>query len=385
MVKQVWLYQHSGVSNIASLDPTCLSAHAFLRFINQPYTALSTDTVGNVASHAPVCTLPMIRIDEPMSESPDARIQEEFIPGFDSIVDHMRGHVHDLDAGLLPNEKAESRAFITMVTGELHDATLYHAWKVPANIDESRRNVGSFYSFPLSVIIPYLTGSHYTHGHLARYNDRAPEDMYEMARRCYDALSKRLGSRSFFYDGMRMGITGPRVLDAVVFGHLFLQATVPYKDMRLATLLGEFPNLVQFVQKIHSTYFPSSDPSFPGGIWPTSGLPVTNPPSRDSSFSSSSSSSSTSSSSANDTSSTSASSSSSPTYTPPTGPPTHPEDASWWARWFSSTTRNNPNDQARIEKMKIVRSRNSFLFVSAVAMGIHLAPLAIRFYRIGKV
>lgn len=151
-------------------------------------------------------------------------------------------------------ELAEIQAWKSLVEESLYNCQLYNWFSEKTNFDEVTNLVFSrALPFPLNWILP----SRYrksVNTKLELHGLISADAAYSLAKKCYHALSTKLGNRKFFFGDE------PTSLDAVVFGFLATQLIPELPNRELHFLISEHQNLVQFVNNILNTYFNESNP-----------------------------------------------------------------------------------------------------------------------------
>ncbi|KAH6562927.1 hypothetical protein BASA50_007452 [Batrachochytrium salamandrivorans] len=225
---------------LPSFDPFCLSIAAYLNLAGADWSFHE-------------CRTPSI---SPSGELPVLRAGVEPVVGTSNIIHTLQSKGLDMDSELSPLERAESKAFISLIEDNLYDALLYTWWMENENYTKS--------------IHPTLTGSLTFFG---RYNlppklkerakirlqsyrmldykgEKVPE-VYIAAREAYRALADKLGDKNYFYGD------SPSTLDAIAFGHLSLHAYPSLAVPKLFSLLAfEFPTLIAYCARLKEKIFP---------------------------------------------------------------------------------------------------------------------------------
>ena len=168
-----------------------------------------------------------------------------------------------LDVG----QKADMRAYMSLVTNVLGNAELYISWmdqvqdskqKFYIKIDYFKVTLeevtkprhGSVHPWPLSLVLNWQKRNTVLKklGALG-WKNKSMEDVYNEIENCCRALSERLDNSQYFF-GSR-----PTELDALVFGHIFSLLTTPLPDNRPKNIVQQFGNLVKLCENIERDYF----------------------------------------------------------------------------------------------------------------------------------
>ncbi|KAI8321833.1 hypothetical protein GQ54DRAFT_238038, partial [Martensiomyces pterosporus] len=189
--------------------------------------------------------------------------------GFWHITEFLKREGYDLNEALDEEQKAQSVAYISLIQDSLSDALLFSWYLVSENFaDAIRPRLARLFGLPFSLLIPtqlrdYAQQRLEAHGGLLRskipriyllakegfkrHADKSAHPVYEVANKCLDVLSSKLGSKDYFF-GER-----PTTLDTVAYGYLSL---ILYPELPQATLksiiTSKYPNLVSFCDRMHS-------------------------------------------------------------------------------------------------------------------------------------
>jgi len=177
------------------------------------------------------------------------------------VVSEMEGIVQlaqakgvSLSQQLSAAEKADLRAYISLVHNVLGNAMLYSCWiddGVYNNLTKPR--YGSPYNFPLRGLVPWITRRKVKAqlGAL-KWAQRNSTEVFREVETCLMALSERLGDSEYFFG------SSPTELDALAFGYLFTMITTPLfgpDSNQLGTLVKQQANLVRFCQRLEREFF----------------------------------------------------------------------------------------------------------------------------------
>ena len=134
-----------------------------------------------------------------------------------------------LDAG----QKADMRAYMSLVNNVLGNAELYISWQDPVTLTSvtSPRHSAP-HPWPLGALLTWQKKSQVNKrlGALG-WGSKSLEEVYTEVETCCRALSERLDNSPYFF-GQR-----PTELDALVFGHVFSTLTTPLPENRMKVFL----------------------------------------------------------------------------------------------------------------------------------------------------
>ncbi|XP_076036792.1 metaxin-2-like [Oratosquilla oratoria] len=243
----VRLFQPYEVEQILLPDNAhCLAVQAFLKMCHLSYT---NDMRGNAEHMSPSGKVPFIKAG--------AFVVAELDP----IVAFVANKGVSLTDSLDTTQKADMRAYMSLVSNVLANAELYVSWVDPVTYEEvTRARYGSVYPWPLNkVLTRHKRGQILRKLRVLGWSKKTLEEVYGEVEHCCSALSERLDNGQFFF-GNR-----PTELDALVFGHLFTLLTTPLPDNRLATIVRSYSNLVRLCQHIEKDYFERGNGSSSNG------------------------------------------------------------------------------------------------------------------------
>jgi len=174
----------------------------------------------------------------------------------ESIVQLANAKGVTLTEHLTLTERADLRAYMSLVHNVLEKALLYFTW-----LDDSvyhgmtKVRVGSPFNFPLKFLVPWVTRRKVTEQlKVLKWAERTVDEVYKEVETCLLALSERLGEAEFFFG------TKPTELDALAFGYLFTMITTPINaENQFGNLVKQQSNLVRFCQRVENYYFSSKE------------------------------------------------------------------------------------------------------------------------------
>lgn len=204
----------------------------------------------------------------PSGKVPFLRAGAFVVAEMDPIVAFVNSKGVSLTSQLDAGQKADMRAYMSLVNNVLGNAELYLSWHDAVTLAEvTGPRHGSPHPWPLSSLLTWQKRSQVTKRLAALgWTGKSLEEVYTEVETCCRALSERLDSSPFFF-GSR-----PTELDALVFGHVFSVLTTPLPDNRLKVILQQFGNLVRLGENIERDYFeransePPSDSSENGNF-----------------------------------------------------------------------------------------------------------------------
>lgn len=179
------------------------------------------------------------------------------------VVSEMEGVVQlantkniSLTSRLTAAEKADLRAYMSLVHNVLGNSLLYFCW-IDDNVynNFTKHRVASPYNFPLTLLVPWDTRKKIrSQLNALKWAQRETEEVYREVETCLIALSERLGESEYFFG------SSPTELDALVFGYLFtLLTTTVLNTTQLRNLVKQSPNLLRLCDRMEKQYFSSDE------------------------------------------------------------------------------------------------------------------------------
>lgn len=231
------LYNFGPFFNLPDASPFCVKVDAYLRAAGIPYEVVSG--FENLRK-APKGKLPFIDDDG------------KVIADSAFILSYLKEKYGDpLDTGLTAEQKAAAHAFTKMLDENLYWCMVHSRW-----IDDSvwptiRALFFSAMPAPMRAILPPIirrgVAKSLREQGIGRHN---PAEILEIARRDLSALSDLLGDKPYFF-GQQV-----TTLDTVAYAFL-AEAIVPPLKCGLNDLARSFPNLVAFVERFQTHYYPT--------------------------------------------------------------------------------------------------------------------------------
>lgn len=235
--QDVALYQTFEVEQILLPDNAAtLSVQAFLHMAGLDFVVESRS---NAESMSPSGRLPFIKAGAFV------------ISEMDPIVAFVNTKGISLTNALDASQKADMRAYMSLVNNVMGNAELYISWIDQVTLNEvSGPRFSSVYPWPLNHILTWQKKHQVTKKLSALgWATKSLDEVYSEVETCCRALSERLDSSAFFFGSK------PTELDALVFGHLFTILTTPLPDNNLKAIVQQFPNLVRLCEHIERDFF----------------------------------------------------------------------------------------------------------------------------------
>jgi len=233
----VQLFQPYEVEQILLPDNSnCLAVQAFLHMNNLDFTI---EMRSNAENMSPSGKVPFIKAG--------AFVVSELEP----IVSFVNNKGVSLTTNLDVGQKADMRAYMSLVNNVLGNAELYISWVDQVTLEEvTKPRHSSVHPWPLSLILNWQKRSSVLKrlGALG-WTNKSCEDVFNEIDNCCRALSERLENSQYFF-GAR-----PTELDALVFGHIFSILTTPLPDNRAKNIVQQYGNLVKLCENIERDYF----------------------------------------------------------------------------------------------------------------------------------
>lgn len=233
----VVLYQSFEVEQILLPDnAVVLSVQAFLHMCNLPFTI---EMKTNAEHMSPSGKIPFIRANNFV------------IAEMDPIVGFVNTKGISLTEHLDSAQKADMRAYMSLVSNVLGNAELYLCWLDPVTYKESSfLRYGSVFPWPLNYLLAWQKRRQVQKRLSALgWANKSIEEVYSEVENCCQALSERLEKQQYFFNNK------PTELDALVFGHLFTILTTPMPDNRFSAIVRQFQNLVELCQTVDREFF----------------------------------------------------------------------------------------------------------------------------------
>lgn len=188
-----------------------------------------------------------------MSKLPYLRAGAFNVAEFEPIVKFVEQKGSGIGQGLDEDEKADMRAYVSLVENIFSLAELYIYFLDLCVYNEvTVHRIGFVYPWPLKKLQNYRK----RHNALRllkvyQWNDMTMDDVIGKVEKCCDTLEIKLktSGHSYFYGAE------PCELDAIVFGHMFAILTTTLSNTTLAATVRKYNNLVAFCKYIERTYY----------------------------------------------------------------------------------------------------------------------------------
>jgi len=235
----VQLFQPYEVEQILLPDnASCLAVQAYLHMAGLDFTIEMRSNAENMS---------------PNGRVPFIKAGNFVVSEMDQIVEFVHTKGISLTSTLDAGQKADMRAYMSLVNTVLGNAELYISWQDDITLTEvTQPRNGSVHPWPLGHILNWQKRNSVLRrlGALG-WTVKSLEEVYQEMENCCSSLSERLGdSPGPFFFGSR-----PTELDALVFGHLFSLLTTPLPDNRIKSIVQQFPNLVNICENIERDFF----------------------------------------------------------------------------------------------------------------------------------
>lgn len=212
-----------------------LGMQTFLRLTHLPYLV---EERFNATAISPNGKLPVLKCGD------------YIVSELDGVIQLAQSKGVSLSSHLSAAEKADLRAYLSLVHNVLGNAMLYLSWidqEVYSSITWHR--VGSPYNFPLNKILPWtIRRKMRSQLNALKWGQRKVDEVFREVDTCLYALSERLGESEYFFG------SSPTELDALVFGFLFTMITIKLPtNQQLGFLVKRHRNLLDFIQRMEQT------------------------------------------------------------------------------------------------------------------------------------
>ncbi|NKB37141.1 MAG: glutathione S-transferase family protein [Gammaproteobacteria bacterium] len=230
----ITLYHFGPFQGLSDPSPFCLKVDCYLRACGLEFkTEAGVKFVGESPKHK----LPYI-VDDGKA-----------IGDSNFIIDYLKDkHGDSLDAGLSPEQKAVSRAFIKMMDENLYWCIVQSRWLGELWPDIKQEFFGNMPQ-PLKTLVPAMARRSvkktlFLQG-LGRHSE---QELLEIAQKDIQALSDYLGNKQYFLSDK------PTTLDVTAFAFL-AEMIVPQMNCKLNDVARSFDNLVKFTSRLQKEYY----------------------------------------------------------------------------------------------------------------------------------
>lgn len=197
---------------------------------------------------------PNVESISPSGNMPVLKCGSFVIAEMDPIVAFVNTKGIQLTQNLSVQQKADIRAYMSLINTVLVSAELYICWADEETYNEvTKFRYGSVYPWPLNHILCFrkrrqvmakLT--------VSEWSDKSLSEVFEEVQTCCAALSERLGQQNYFFGDK------PTELDALTFGHLYSLMNTDLVDGKLGQIVNGFENLVVLCHRVEAQYFSDS-------------------------------------------------------------------------------------------------------------------------------
>eukprot|EP00058_Branchiostoma_floridae_P027106 XP_002612597.1 hypothetical protein BRAFLDRAFT_280403 [Branchiostoma floridae] len=187
----------------------------------------------------------------PTGKVPFLRAEEHLVAEWEPIMAFVNAKKYNLGSHLELWQKAEMKAYMSMVENVLKPAELWSSWcDEETAYQVTKPRYGSPYPWPLnSLLARRKQRAVWTIMRALGWRDKTAQQVYDEVNRCCLALSNRLGSSNYFFGHQ------PTELDALVFGHLHSLLTPDLSHPRLQQAVRQHDNLAAFCHRVATKYF----------------------------------------------------------------------------------------------------------------------------------
>ena len=233
----ITLYNFGEWRGLADPSPFCMKVDCYMRAAGIEFEVKSG---AQYLSKAPKKKIPFIE-DE-----------GQLIGDSAFIIDYLKKKYGDpLDAELTSEQMSVTHAFSKMLDENLYWCLVKSRW-IGDQYPQTREDFFGDMPPPLKWIVPVLAQrgvkkTLYLHG-IGRHSD---EEMLEIARKDFQALSDYIGDKDFFHG------KGPSTMDVIAFAFL-VEFIKPDVKLPLNEMARSYPNLVAFVERLHQRYYVDS-------------------------------------------------------------------------------------------------------------------------------
>lgn len=232
----VRLFQPYEVGQILMHDfASCLSVKTFLNMLGLKF---QTELRSNAEYMSPSGKVPFIQVDSLL------------VSELEPIIAVASAKRHSLSSELSDVQRAEMKAYMSLVQSTFVNALLYILWHDAETAQVTKSRCGSPYKWPLNVLIPLKKQYEVSRLlSLLGWSKKSLPEVYDEVNTVCQALSEKLGDSTYFFGSK------PTELDAVVFGHLYTMLTTKLPCDRLAEIVRSYPNLAGLCSRVHDQYF----------------------------------------------------------------------------------------------------------------------------------
>ncbi|XP_020706837.1 metaxin-2 isoform X2 [Athalia rosae] len=175
------------------------------------------------------------------------------VADFDPIVNMVSTRGSSLSGNLEPTDKADMRAYISLVNNVLVNAEQYVCWVDPATLNSvTKPRHGSVYPWPLNHLLNWQKRNQIVKklSVLGWYN-KTLDEVFGEVKNCCTALAERLEGKTYFFGDE------PTELDALVFGHVhtLTNTPLPPSTLGISETISRFHQLIEHSRLVTDLYF----------------------------------------------------------------------------------------------------------------------------------
>nr|CAD7193865.1 unnamed protein product [Timema douglasi] len=175
------------------------------------------------------------------------------ISELDPIISFVNNKGISLVDKLDSSDKADMRAYMSLVNTVLGSAEMYICWCDETCYNEvTKPRYGSVYPWPLNRYLPYQKKQHVVKKlAVLGWSQKSLDEVYQEVENCCKSLSERLEKKDYFF-GAR-----PSDIDALLYGHLYTILTTPIPQIndKLANIIRGHEPLIKFVKHMDRKFF----------------------------------------------------------------------------------------------------------------------------------
>ncbi|XP_077290570.1 metaxin-1 isoform X2 [Arctopsyche grandis] len=234
---EVWVW--SGDFGLPSIFPDCLRLVTYLKFWGKPFKLVEKYN----PLFAPETSLPLLI---------HGNVQ---INDVDAIIDYLSKNF-PIDSNIVPDEGCEAYAHDKYIRETLYPCLQYAWWVDEKNYEESTRPwFAKQITIPFNFYYPSVFRERAKSQIEIIYGEDIPETelyhkIYKKANSFFKDISARLGRHDYFFG------TTPSSVDATLFSYLAPILKFPLINPTITNHLKNHINLVKYVQRITSLYYP---------------------------------------------------------------------------------------------------------------------------------
>lgn len=239
MLDTITLYHFGRVGGLPDISPFCVKLETWLRLAGIPYDL----KVGN-PRQAPKGKLPYIRHGE------------RLIADSGYIIDHLRRHFGPaLDQGMDAAQRADARAWHSLLEEHLYFVLVYARWQAPAGWSAYKPSLAEVLigagapALVAQMLLPVLRRGALQSLQAQGVGRHSPDELDRMSAQLIEALAARLGQSPYF------GGEAPGSLDASAYGMLASVVGLPVPSA-LADAMRAQHSLMAYCERMRARVWP---------------------------------------------------------------------------------------------------------------------------------